>query len=945
MNARTHQELAGFIWRICNLLRGTYKRNEYRKVILPLTVLRRFDGVMEDTKQAVRNAHEAGVNLSEEVRHTLLLTTAQRGFYNVSPFDFTTLLNDPNNLAQNLQTYINNFSPNVRDIIDKFGFSEHIQRMSEKNLLYNVITEFSRVDLSPQTVDNTQMGYVFEELIRIGSEQANEEAGEHFTPREVIRLMVNLILSSEADLNKAGTIKTVYDPACGTGGMLSVADEFLKEQNSAIQPILFGQDYNDESWAICKSDILIKGEDADLIVLGDSFTQDAYDLRSDGQRHTFDYMLANPPFGVEWKNQENEIRREHRTLGHSGRFGAGLPRINDGSLLFLQHMLSKMRPVEQGGSRIAIVFNGSPLFTGDAGQGESEIRRWIIENDWLEAIVALPDQLFYNTGISTYIWVLTNRKEAHRAGNIQLIDARQMYVKMHKSLGNKRNELSKEQIDDITRIHGSFQDGETREITDEDPVTHLPRTKSRVISKVFDNDDFGYRKVTVERPLRLNFAATPERFIRLEEQREYQKLAQGSSSDPTQRDKQIESGKAKQKTIRSILHSIAEETGGKTILNPTEFSESLDSAAKKAKFRLTKKPRGAIFSALGERDPAAEPCLDDMGNTQPDPDLRDTETVPLKQSIDEYMTREVLPHVPDAWPDHSKTKIGYEVPLNRQFYLYEPPRQLADIESNLQTLESEIAELMAAAITKRLPPNGPYAEALDPELALKHSGIDWIGDIPAHWATTPLKHVSTYSTSTVDKKAQDDEIKVRLCNYTDVYYQDRINAEGEYMEATASSNEHSRFKLLAGDTVITKDSEDWRDIAVPALVENTASDFVCGYHLGIIRPGPKVDPTFMFWAVKSTATNRQMQVASSGVTRYGLPNPAAKSAVIAIPPAAEQRAIADYLDQKTARIDALSQRAETAIERLNEYREALINAAVTGKIDVRESAAAEEPTE
>ena len=699
MNAQTHQELAGFIWRICNLLRGTYKRNEYRKVILPLTVLRRFDCEMEDTKQAVRQAHETNVNMTDEVRHTLLLTTAQRGFYNVSPFDFATLLNDPTNLAQNLQAYINSFSPNVRDIIEKFGFSQHIQRMSEKNLLYNVITQFSRVDLTPHTVDNTQMGYVFEEIIRIGSEQANEEAGEHFTPREVIRLMANLILSSEADLNKAGMVKTVYDPACGTGGMLSAADEFLRENNSAIRPILFGQDYNDESWAICKSDILIKGEDADLIVLGDSFTQDAYHVRDDGQRYTFDYMLANPPFGVEWKNQEAEIRHEHNTLGHSGRFGAGLPRINDGSLLFLQHMLSKMRPVEQGGSRIAIVFNGSPLFTGDAGSGESEIRRWIIENDWLEAIVALPDQLFYNTGISTYIWMLTNRKESHRVGKVQLIDARQMYVKMRKSLGNKRNELSQEQINDITRIHGNFQHGETRGITDEDPISRLPRTKAYIVSKVFDNEDLGYRKVTVERPLRLNFAATPERISRLDDENVFQRLAQSKKADPAQRDDAITKGKTKQKAIQSLLGSVAKETGGRTFLNPTEFSATLDSTAKIAKVRLTKGERTAILSALGERDPKAAPCLDDKGNTQPDPDLRDTETVPLKECLETYMAREVLPHAPDAWPDRSKTKIGYEVPLNRQFYVYEPPRPLDDIESNLRTLESEIAELMSEVTT------------------------------------------------------------------------------------------------------------------------------------------------------------------------------------------------------------------------------------------------------
>ena len=695
MNARTHQELAGFIWRICNILRGAYKRNEYRQVILPLTVLRRFDCVMEDTRAAVRNAHETSAHLSEQVRHTLLRDAAGRSFYNPSPFDFTTLRNDPNNLAQNLQAYINDFSPNVREIIEKFGFSVQLRRMAEKNLLYNVVTEFSRVDLSPQAVDNSQMGYVFEELIRIGAEQANEEAGEHFTPREVIRLMVNLLLSPETDLNKAGAVKTIYDPACGTGGMLSVADEFLREHNSAIRPILFGQDYNDESWAICKSDILIKGEDAERIILGDSLIQDAYKIQDEGQRWTFDYMLANPPFGVEWKNQQDEIKREHSTLGHGGRFGAGLPRINDGSLLFLQHMLSKMRPVDQGGSRIAIVFNGSPLFTGDAGSGESEIRRWIIENDWLETIVALPDQLFYNTGIATYVWLLTNRKEAHRAGKIQLIDARQMYVKMPKSLGNKRNALSPAQIHDITRIHGNFQDGETRDVTDEDPVTHLPRTRARVVSKVFDNDDFGYRKVTVERPLRLNFSATPERISLLDEQKAFRNLAQSKKADGAQREEAIIKGKARQDAVKNLLNAVGKETDGSIFLDPAEFSATLNAAAKATKVRLTKGERTAILSALGERDPEAAACMDDSGNVQPDPALRDTETAPLKEPLESYMAREVIPHAPDAWLDHSKTKVGYEVPLNRQFYVYEAPRPLEEIESGLRTLESEIAGLMA----------------------------------------------------------------------------------------------------------------------------------------------------------------------------------------------------------------------------------------------------------
>ena len=529
MNTRTHGQLATFIWSICNLLRGPYKRNEYRKVILPLTVLRRFDSVLAETKEAVLAANEGYTGDSANVRRELLeKAVGGRAFYNTSRLDFERLLNDPNQIAQNLSRYINTFSPNVREIMQRFGFEEHITRMNERNLLYQVIQQFANVDLSPERVDNVQMGYVFEELIRVGAEQANEEAGEHFTPREVIRLMVSLLLSPEPDLGTSFKVKTIYDPACGTGGMLSVAEDYLREHNSEALPHLYGQDLNDDAWAVCRSDMLIKGENAENIIRGDTFTEDGYERDSGGRRWTFDYMLANPPFGVEWKQQERDIKQERDTLGFEGRFGAGLPRINDGSLLFLQHMLSKMQPLAgdgTGGSRIAIVFNGSPLFTGDAGGGESSIRRWIIENDWLEAIVALPDQLFYNTGISTYIWVLTNRKEPRRRGKVQLIDGRQFFVKMRKSLGNKRNELSPEQIDDLTRIHGAFEDGETRDLPYEDPVTHDQGTRPLVVSKVFATEDFGYFKVTVERPLRLNFAATEERIARIEDERGFQNLA------------------------------------------------------------------------------------------------------------------------------------------------------------------------------------------------------------------------------------------------------------------------------------------------------------------------------------------------------------------------------------------------------------------------------------
>ena len=698
MNPRTHAELANFIWDICNLLRGPYKRNEYRKVILPLTVLRRFDCVLAETKEAVLDADTGYAGGNEQVRESLLRQDSGRPFYNTSRLDFGRLLDDPNNLAQNLNSYIRDFSPNVREIMERFAFGEQIARMEEKNLLFQVIQRFSSVNLSPERVDNIQMGYVFEELIRIGAEQANEEAGEHFTPREVIRLMVSLLLSPEPDLGRGHLVKTIYDPACGTGGMLSEADKYLREHNRDANPILYGQDMNDESWAVCKSDMLLKGDDADRIILGDTFRQDGYTRRPDGRKHTFDYMLANPPFGVDWKQQQHDIELEERTLGHEGRFGAGLPRINDGSLLFLQHMLSKMQPVDEGGSRLAIVFNGSPLFTGDAGGGESSIRQWMIANDWLEAIVALPDQLFYNTGISTYIWVLTNRKEPYRKGKVQLIDGRQFFRKMRKSLGNKRNELSPEQIDDLTCIHGNFDDGETRPLTDEDPVTHEPRTRPRVVSKVFANEDFGYRKVTVERPLRLNFAATPERIARIQNERVFQNLAKSKKRPGPAHDAEVAEGQERQEAIRGLLGSLAEGTGREVVPDREVFVDTLNAAAKDADLRLSAPERKVILAALGERDPEAAVCQDRKGNPEPDTDLRDTETVPLREDVGEYIAHEVLPHVPDAWVDENKTKVGYEIPLNRHFYVYEPPRPLDEIESDLRDLEQEIAGLLGEIV-------------------------------------------------------------------------------------------------------------------------------------------------------------------------------------------------------------------------------------------------------
>jgi len=688
MSPEVHSQMVSFIWGICNLLRGPYKRNEYRKVILPLTVLRRFDCILAPTKEKVLQQHKKLKGKSENIIRSRLCQVTGTQFYNLSKLDLPKVLDDPNQIAANLNRYITGFSQNVREIMDRFAIGVQIERMAEKNLLYEVVKAFAKIDLSPERIDSLQMGYVFEELIRIGAEQANEEAGEHFTPREVIRLMVNLLLSPEKDLAKSHVVKTIYDPACGTGGMLSVSEQYIRDMNRDAQPKLFGQDWNDEAWAVCRSDMIIKGQEAENIKQGCTFASDGFEGMD------FDYMLANPPFGVSWKQQEKHITREAERLGHDGRFGAGLPRINDGALLFLQHMISKMRAPSKGGSRIGIVFNGSPLFTGDAGSGESEIRRWIIENDWLEAVVALPDQLFYNTGISTYIWVLTNRKEKRRKGKVQLIDARQFFVKMRKSLGNKRNQIGDgeegrpNQIAEITKVFGAFKHDDTRRVSTNGGETEV------IVSKVFDNEDFGYHKITVERPLRLNFQVCPERIARLDEQSAFQNLATSKKKNPTVREKEIAAGQERQEAIRDFLRALAADTGERVFKDRAAFLKALKGQERQAGMRLSAPEQKAVLAALSERDESAEVCTNAKGEPESDSELRDTEIVPLKEAIEDYFQREVLPHVPDAWIDESRTKVGYEIPLNRHFYQYEAPRPLEEIEADIKSLEKEILDML-----------------------------------------------------------------------------------------------------------------------------------------------------------------------------------------------------------------------------------------------------------
>ena len=650
---------AAFIWSVADLLRGDYKQSEYGKVILPLTVIRRLDCVLAPTKEKVLQRHH---QLSDKIDNLepVLQAEARQQFYNVSPLDFRRLLDDPNHLADNLRSYILGFSSAARDVIDKFDFDGQITRLNRANLLFLVLSRFADIDLHPDAVSNLEMGYLYEELIRRFSELSNETAGEHFTPREVIRLMVNLLfIEDEKALRDAGAIRTLYDPACGTGGMLSVAEDHLRSLNPDASLQVFGQELNDETYAICRSDMMLKGQDASHIAPGNSFSEDGHT----GQH--FDYCISNPPFGVEWKKVEDTIRTEHDKLGFNGRFGAGLPRINDGSFLFLQHMISKMKPVEDGGSRIAIVFNGSPLFTGAAGSGESEIRRWIIENDWLEAVVALPDQLFYNTGISTYFWIVTNRKSPERRGKVQLVDARESWVKMRKSLGDKRKEISPDQIDDITRLYGEFTENE------------------RV--KVFTNESFGYQRITVERPLRLRWSVLKDAAALVSQDKAWVKL-----DGPEQAD------------IAERLQALA----GTDFPNKPALARKLGSVPKAIE--------KALWEVLAVRDENAPIVTGRKGEREPDPDLRDNENVPLpgepvawevdpterlasltyRSVVDEYVESEVLPYVPDAWVDHDKTKIGYEIPLTRHFYKYVPPRPLGEIDAEIKALEAEIQGLL-----------------------------------------------------------------------------------------------------------------------------------------------------------------------------------------------------------------------------------------------------------
>ncbi len=654
MNTENHSQTAAFIWSVADLLRGDFKQSQYGRIILPFTLLRRLECVLDPTRAKVVAAAGEHRAKPDAVREKLLLRAAKQPFFNASRLTLGTL--SDTQTADDLMSYVQAFSHDAREIFEHFEFESFVQQLSANNLLFQVVQRFASFDLSPKRISNFGMGIIFEELIRKFAESSNETAGEHFTPRDIVHLTTSLVLTGQERKLKPNGIVTVYDPTAGTGGFLSESDEYIQQISDSVTVSLFGQELNPESHAICKADMLIKGKDVSQIKLGNTLSDDQL-----AGEH-FDFMLANPPFGVEWKKVQKQVTDEHTQKGYNGRFGPGLPRVSDGSLLFLMHLVSKMRAREDSGARIGIILNGSPLFTGGAGSGESEIRRYLLQNDLVEAIVALPTDMFYNTGIATYVWLLSNHKPKARKGRVQLINASGRASKMRKSLGSKRQFIDNANIDEIVRLYGAFAE------TDE--------------SKIFPVDAFGYRRITVERPLRLNFRASPERLALIAGDKAMAKLDEADR--------------------QAIVDACAKLDPSRTWTNRDAFTRELKRALKPTGLKLAAPLLKALLNALSERDPDADICTDKDGNPEPDTSLRDNENVPLGESIHDYFAREVLPHVPDAWIDESKRDpldgevgiVGFEIPFNRHFYKFVPPRPLEEIDADLKACTDRIKKMI-----------------------------------------------------------------------------------------------------------------------------------------------------------------------------------------------------------------------------------------------------------
>lgn len=653
MNTENHSQTAAFLWSIADLLRGDFKQSQYGRIILPFTLLRRMECVLAPTKDEVIKQTFAQEGRPDTVREMILLRAAGQQFFNASPLTLGSL--SDTQTAADLMSYVQAFSKDAREIFEHFHFEDFVQQLESANLLYQVVQRFAATDLSPAFISNFGMGIIFEELIRKFAESSNETAGEHFTPRDIVHLTTSLVITDQDHKLAPNSIVTIYDPTAGTGGFLSEGDEYIQSISDKVSVSLHGQELNPESYAICKADMLIKGQDVASIKLGNTLSNDQLaDKR-------FDFMLSNPPFGVEWKKVQKQITDEHSHKGFDGRFGPGLPRVSDGSLLFLLHLVSKMRDPRDGGSRIGIILNGSPLFTGGAGSGESEIRRYLLQNDLVEAIVALPTDMFYNTGIATYVWILSNHKDTARQGKVQLIDGSQHYAKMRKSLGSKRQYITEDQISELVRLYGSFE--------------------QTAQSKIFPIDAFGYRRITVERPLRLSFQTSVERLAKVLEEKALQKLDSAA--------------------LQQLMTALQTMDASQLYRNREQFSKLLKKALTAHSVSLSTPELKALLNALSERDPEADICTS-KGQPEADAGLRDNENVPLGESVYDYFQREVIPHVPDAWIDESKTDaqdgevgiVGFEIPFNRHFYVFQPPRPLAEIDSDLKACTDRIKQMI-----------------------------------------------------------------------------------------------------------------------------------------------------------------------------------------------------------------------------------------------------------
>lgn len=655
MNTENYSQTASFIWSVADLLRGHFKQSQYGRVILPFTLLRRLECVLAPNKQKVLEAAKQHQNKPDATRELLLLKESGHQFFNASPLSLATL--SDTQTAEDLISYVQSFSKSAREIFEHFNFEEFVLKLAEADLLYQVTQQFgSKIDLSTDNISNYGMGLIFEELIRKFAESSNETAGEHFTPRDCVHAATSLLMTGQEDVLSPNSIITIYDPTAGTGGFLSESEEYIQSISDKVTVRLFGQELNPESYAICMADMMIKGQQVENIKLGNTLSNDQL------AHEKFKYMLANPPFGVDWKASQRVVNDEHKVKGFDGRFGPGLPRVSDGSLLFLLHLASKMRDPREGGSRVGIVLNGSPLFTGSAGSGESEIRRYLLQNDLVEAIVALPTDMFFNTGISTYIWILSNAKKPERKGKLQLIDGSEAFAKMRKSLGSKRKYLTEENINELVRLYGAMEE-----------------TKN---SKVFPNEAFGYRRITIERPLRLNFQASEERVARLDDEKTLQKL---KTDDFNQ--------------LKQAIQRIEADT---LFTNRDDFTKALNAELKASDVKLTAAQLKAVLNALSERDSDADICTDKKSNVEADAGLRDYENVPLTENIYEYFEREVKPHVPDAWIDESKRDeqdgevgiVGFEIPFNRHFYVFKPPRPLEEIDADLKQCTDKIKQMI-----------------------------------------------------------------------------------------------------------------------------------------------------------------------------------------------------------------------------------------------------------